>query len=220
MTAQNPNMREDLNTATPQRVADLLRSVRSGDLLAGLVQNGVLHGRRQAAVVALVGASPHAFTFEDLDMLPPAAVGLGYGVVVQGETAARVTVDESTKTLLGFSILGGADTEVVTIEVIEPVSEPVEVVAVAADVGALSRAAALVLDVVAVEGLVALALGRKELLIGDASVVPAAGQVVWDRGTGLRFAPDDAVSSARVVSLPLASPLTLSLLERTLQQRD
>ena len=119
MTAQNPNMREDLNTATPQRVADLLRSVRSGDLLAGLVQNGVLHGRRQAAVVALVGASPHAFTFEDLDMLPP-----------------------------------------------------------------------------------------------------AAGQVVWDRGTGLRFAPDDAVSSARVVSLPLASPLTLSLLERTLQQRD
>lgn len=41
-----------------------------------------------------------------------------YVVIVQGETAARVTVDQSTIATTGFNVLGGADTEVVHVLVI------------------------------------------------------------------------------------------------------
>jgi hypothetical protein len=38
---------------------------------------------------------------------------VAYAVAVGGETAARVTVDQSTIATTGFDLLGGADTEVV-----------------------------------------------------------------------------------------------------------
>jgi hypothetical protein len=69
--------------------------------------------RVQSAKIAQVGASPFAVTIAGLGLLPMA--NANYRVMVGGETAAPVMVDESTITALGFSVLGGADTEVLHI---------------------------------------------------------------------------------------------------------
>jgi hypothetical protein len=60
--------------------------------------------------VTLSGAAPHAITFSG-QSLPDMYDNL-YRVFPHGETASRLTVDESTITEAGFSLLGGADTEV------------------------------------------------------------------------------------------------------------
>lgn len=61
----------------------------------------------------LSGAAPHAITFS-AQSLPDMYDNL-YRVFPHGETTGRVTVDESTIAATGFSLLGGADTEVVHI---------------------------------------------------------------------------------------------------------
>jgi len=65
----------------------------------------------QSFKLTLVGAAPHVVSFRALGLQNMANVG--YVVQVQGETAARVTVDESTITTDGFNLLGGAAAEVV-----------------------------------------------------------------------------------------------------------
>lgn len=67
----------------------------------------------QSVKLTLVGAAPHVVSFRALGLQNMANVN--YVAFVDGETAARVTVDESTITTEGFSILGGAATEVVHI---------------------------------------------------------------------------------------------------------
>jgi hypothetical protein len=66
--------------------------------------------------VTLSGAAPHAITFADHSL--PDFADTNYTVITDGETASDTSVDESTKTVSGFSLLGGADTEVVHIHCI------------------------------------------------------------------------------------------------------
>lgn len=63
----------------------------------------------------LSGVAPHTVAFAAHGLKDMADAD--YRVVPHGETAGRVTVDESTITEQGFSLLGGADTEVVHIMV-------------------------------------------------------------------------------------------------------
>ena len=62
------------------------------------------------------GGSPDSVLFADYDL--PDMADTDYQVIVQGETAARVTVDETTKAATGFDVLGAAATEVVHVVVI------------------------------------------------------------------------------------------------------
>src|SRR3990167_2086130 len=48
----------------------------------------------------------------------PDMADTNYQVIVQGETAARTTVDESSKATTGFTIVGAANAEVVHVLVI------------------------------------------------------------------------------------------------------
>lgn len=70
----------------------------------------------QAKAVAQAGGAPFTFTFEDQDLKKMA--NADYVVLVNGETAGRVNVDENTKSAEGFDILGGADTEVLNVIVV------------------------------------------------------------------------------------------------------
>jgi hypothetical protein len=63
--------------------------------------------------VTLSGAAPHAVTFAANDC--PNFADTNYLVIPHGETASRVTVDESSKTMTGFSLLSGVAGEVVHI---------------------------------------------------------------------------------------------------------
>lgn len=67
--------------------------------------------------------------------------------------------------------------------------------AVASNAKALANAASMVYDVVATAGAVT---GRKTLVIGDSSVVPRTGEVVWagPGTTSMRFASADAVTAS------------------------
>ena len=58
----------------------------------------------------LAGSPPHAVAFSDYDL--PNMKDALYRILPHGETSARLTVDESTITEQGFSLLGGADAEV------------------------------------------------------------------------------------------------------------
>jgi hypothetical protein len=62
------------------------------------------------------GGSPDAVTFAGAGL--PDMADTNYLVIPGGETAARVTVDESTKLATGFSVLGGAASEVIHVVVI------------------------------------------------------------------------------------------------------
>lgn len=210
MSTQVPGMREVLNNGVVQQLADVLREIVGGDLIAALVRK-LGEGRAQAFQYTATG-TPQALTFAALGLEPPEDTG--YSVIVQGETVARVTVDESTKALDGFSVLGAANGEVVQGVVLERNNEPVERPTVTASVATLSRIPKVVLDVVATAGT---SLGRKTLKIG--SMTPAAGEVVWDRGKKLTFASGDAVTGCKVVSLSTTST-TASFLERVLGQQD
>lgn len=70
----------------------------------------------QQAQVTLSGAAPHTIDLEAAGFLPMA--NAGYCVLAGGETAAAVTVDQSTMTAAGFDLLGGADTEVVHLVIV------------------------------------------------------------------------------------------------------
>jgi hypothetical protein len=65
----------------------------------------------QSKQITLSGAAPHTINLEAEGLEPMQDVA--YAVAVGGETAARVTVDQSTIATTGFDLLGGADTEVV-----------------------------------------------------------------------------------------------------------
>lgn len=77
-----------------------------------------------AFTVTLSGAAPHAITFAAQGL--PDMASDTYTVIADGETAARVTVDESTKSAAGFSLLGGADTEVVHVHCVGRLAGMVE----------------------------------------------------------------------------------------------
>lgn len=92
--------------------------------------------------------------------------------------------------------------------------------AVAANAKTLTNAASAVYDVVATAGTVT---GRKVLLVGDASVIPATGQVVWDGpgGKSMRFAAADAVTASNFLYARTDAVNTLtSVGQRTLGERD
>jgi hypothetical protein len=74
----------------------------------------------QAKQVTQVGAAPFSVDLEAQGMMPMA--NASYVVIVQGETASRVTVDQSTIAVGGFDVLGGADTEVLHLVVIGTVA--------------------------------------------------------------------------------------------------
>lgn len=89
-------------------------STAGADDLAAVVTQAELDANyMQSAKVTQVGASPFAVTIAGLGLQP--MLNANYRVLVGGETAAPVMVDESTITALGFSILGGANTEVLHI---------------------------------------------------------------------------------------------------------
>lgn len=75
--------------------------------LAGAAKAGV---SVQAKQIVQVGASPFTINLEAQGLAPMADAG--YVVIVQGETAARVTVDQSTMSAAGFDVIGGAAAEV------------------------------------------------------------------------------------------------------------
>lgn len=66
------------------------------------------------------GAAPLVVTFASLDL--PNMADADYVVITSGETASVTTVDESTKTVSGFNVLGGLNTEIHNIVVIGRVS--------------------------------------------------------------------------------------------------
>lgn len=70
----------------------------------------------RGAKVTLSGVAPHSITIAELGLAP--MENADYLVFPHGETAARVTVDESSITKEGFDLLGGADTEVVHIMIL------------------------------------------------------------------------------------------------------
>jgi len=86
--------------------------------LAGAAQAGV---SVQYAQVTQSGASPYSV---DLEAWGMAKMGnTSYVVIAQGETASRVTVDQSTMTVDGFDVLGGIDAEILHLVVIGRIAE-------------------------------------------------------------------------------------------------
>lgn len=88
-------------------------SAGATDLAAVVTQAELDANFMQSAKVTQVGASPFAVTIAGLGL--QAMANANYRVLVGGETAAPVMVDESTITAIGFSVLGGANTEVLHI---------------------------------------------------------------------------------------------------------
>jgi hypothetical protein len=82
------------------------------DFLVAATRGGV---GVQTKKITLSG-TPHTVTFSDLGMQSMADAD--YLVLLDGETAARLTVDESTITTLGFDVLGGAAAEVAHVLVV------------------------------------------------------------------------------------------------------
>lgn len=212
MTQQIPTIREIANNGVEQTLADVDRSLSIGDFYGALIQQLFGAAKVQSALFTATGAT-QAVTFAGLGMTPPTS--LNYVVSAESETAGA-TVDESTKTLTGFTILGTTNTQPINIIVTEPAGPLGEQVTVTSSVGTLAAAPKMILDVIATAGT---SLGRKVLKIGPATVLPAAGEVVWDGASSLRFNAADAVTSAKVVRVPTSGPVS-SFLNRLLGQRD
>ena len=95
-----------------------------GDSLPPLKENGVSHIAAaakggvslQSKQITQSGAAPFSVVLEDHGLSKMADAN--YAVIVQGETVARATVDQSTITASGFDVLGGADTEVLHIVIV------------------------------------------------------------------------------------------------------
>ena len=217
MSAQTPTIREELGAlAQLQRFAIYLQTLGFGDLVAAFVRKCLGGSRVQSASFTASGTS-QALTFAGLGLAPPASTA--YQVFAACNTTnARVT--ENTKTLTGFTLVGLTNAEVVNVAIVEDTGDGSERVTVTSNAATLAAQAAVLLDVLVTSVSSGTALGRKALKIGDSSVVPGPGEVVWDGASGLRFSPADAVTGARVLSLPAASPLTISLLNRQVGQRD
>ncbi len=81
--------------------------------LAGAAKAGVSIQQKK---VTLVGAAPHSINLVAQGL--SAMEDTSYCVLADGETAARVTVDESTMTVSGFDLLGGAAAEVVHLVIV------------------------------------------------------------------------------------------------------
>jgi len=215
MSNTTPTLREEFTAAGGQiqRLVNALAALGFGDLLAALVRKAIGGSKIQSATFTATGSS-QAVTFAGLGLVPPATAN--YQVFAACETT-NARIDESTKTTTGFTILGTTNTEPINIAVVEDYGDGSEAVAVSSNAGTLAVQPSAILDVYATGGTTK---GRYALKIGDSSVSPATGEVVWDGNTGLRFNSADAVSAVRVLSLPKASPLTISLLSRALGQRD
>lgn len=84
------------------------------DWVAGASKPGI---SIQIDRVSQVGPSPLTVTFNSDGPLKPMADDQ-YLVFVGGQTVARATVDETSITLNGFDIIGGADGEVLHIMVV------------------------------------------------------------------------------------------------------
>lgn len=211
MTAQSPTIRESLNNGVLQQIADLTRALRLGDLLGQLMQN-FSYAKVQSGRFTPGSATP-TVTFQALGMTPP--LSTNYSVIpTQNTTTPRLTA--ASKTLTQFALLNATAGEVAELIVAEDVTPMTEQVTVTSNAGAMAAAPAIVLDVVAVA---ATSLGRKVLKIGPASLLPAAGEVVWDGASSLRFNAADAVTLAKVVRVPTAGIAT-SILNRLLGQQD
>lgn len=90
--------------------------------------------------------------------------------------------------------------------------------AVASNAKTLTAAASAVWDVIVTAGG---STGRKRLLIGDSSITPIAGEVVWDGASGIRFAAADAVTAASFwYARQDGTNVETSLGNRRLGQRD
>jgi len=73
---------------------------------------GMVDEELQSVEVVSTGAS-QALTFAAMGLEDMADVS--YRVLIGGETVARVTIDQSTKTVSGFTVLDGAALEVLAI---------------------------------------------------------------------------------------------------------
>lgn len=68
-------------------------------------------GQSMTSFSIVSGGAPDSVVFADLGL--PDMADINYQVLCDGETAARVTVDETSKATTGFDILGGGATEVI-----------------------------------------------------------------------------------------------------------
>ena len=101
--------------ANPKKISDYVPILadQGMDYLAAAVKAGVTI---QTKKITQPGAAPLV-----VDLVAEGLTAMAdtdYVVLVQGETVARVTVDESSVTTAGFDVLGGAITEVVHLVVI------------------------------------------------------------------------------------------------------
>ncbi len=202
MTDQAPNMLETMNNGVLQQIADIFREVRKG----GILDNEIRNLSSQPFGPVAGGA---AVTFANLG-LPDASHALFTVLAMNQATGAIVA--SSAHATTGFTLAAGTNVSGLIING----GQFVHVGAVAANAITLPSAPEQILDVVATAGTT---LGRKTLLRdGSGTVVPAAGQVVWNGTTGLTFAAADAVTQARVVLSPDTFNTT-AILQRLLGQR-
>ena len=96
--------------AFPKKLSDYDGTLKDQriDYVTAAAKAGV--GMQSLLVVS--GGGPDTVT------LPTKMANTSYVVIVQGETAARVTVDETTKTVSGFDVLNGGAGEVLNIMVV------------------------------------------------------------------------------------------------------
>lgn len=213
MTSSVPTIREELNNASPNRLADLFRAVKLGDLLDGLIGHALSSNRVRAARITQAGASPFVVTWAALGFPAPAAATDILAILVN-DGGGDAYVAQASITTSQFAITGGADTELLQVTVYYK-NDFCQRFTVASNAMAFAAQPAAVLDVVATAGTT---LGRKTLKIGT-GLTPATGEVVWDGGVNLTFAAVDAVTKAEVTFLPGTAP-GQSFIDRLLGQRD
>lgn len=73
-------------------------------------------GQSVQSFLVVSGGTPDAVVFADLGL--PNMANDTYVVIVNGETSGATSVDESSKAVTGFSILGGGGAEVLNVLVI------------------------------------------------------------------------------------------------------
>lgn len=203
MTAQVPNMQEQLSNGVIGVLADIFREFRYGGQFDNEVRNMAVQPFGPVAGAAAV-------TFANLG-LPDASHTLFTVLAMVQATGAIVA--SSVHTTTGFTLAAGANVSGLVING----GQFCHVGAVASDAITLPSAPDQILDVVATVGTSA---GRKTLIIdSNANRAVADGQVIWDGTTGLRFSAADAVTQARIVSTPDTIAST-SLLQRLIGQRD
>lgn len=86
---------------------------RAGEEIAKAPSTQV--GKELQTKKIVLGGSPHTVNLAAEGLEP--MEDTDYVVQLQGETVARITVDESTITTDGFDILGGANTEVAHVSI-------------------------------------------------------------------------------------------------------